>query len=80
MINGNSLQRVGDGRIETTTTFLGIYLHEFFTWKPHIKHVKNIQNCICHKASETCSTKRNTTNSLLFFNSSTYFVLYYGMW
>jgi hypothetical protein len=41
MINGNSLQRVGDGCIETTTKFLGIYLDEFLTWKPHIKHVKN---------------------------------------
>jgi hypothetical protein len=40
-INGNSLQRVGDGCIETTTKFLGIYLDEFLTWKPHIKNIKN---------------------------------------
>ena len=41
MINGDLLQRVGDGCHESSTTFLGIYLDEFLTWKYHIKHVKN---------------------------------------
>jgi hypothetical protein len=41
MINGNALQRVGDGCHESSTKFLGIYLDEFLTWKHHIKNVKN---------------------------------------
>ena len=39
-INGMALQRIGEGCPAQSTTFFGIYLDEFITWKAHLSHRK----------------------------------------
>ncbi len=40
-INGTALSRIGTNALEQTTTFLGIYMDEFLSWKHHISHVNS---------------------------------------
>ncbi len=40
-INGTVLSRIGTNSPEQTTTFLGIYMDEFLSWKHHIYHINS---------------------------------------
>ena len=69
ILNGEKLQRVGNGNKEEAIKFLGIFIDENLTWKQHISHVKM-------KVSRTLFAINKVKNVL---PSSSLEMLYYSL-
>ena len=39
-INGQTIERIGEGCTQSSFKFVGIHLDEFLSWEPHLKHVR----------------------------------------
>ena len=69
LVNGSPLNRIGKNCKETSIKFLGIYIDESLSWKPHISHVNS-------KISRALFSIKQLKNT---FPSSSLLTLYFAL-